>query len=132
MDQPFYVGSYTSPLTISFSALAPVLKSTTYYPINSTIYYSTSSVSVNSYVLFTNIGPGSYNATFDFITPQGTSYGNASSGAFSGPSTSTYVYGYLDVNGYPAASDPGAWEVLIYVNNNFASPALIQSFFISS
>jgi len=132
LNQPFYVGSYTSPLTISFSTLAPVLKSTTYYPINSTIYYSTSSVSVNSYVLFTNIGSGSYNATFDFITPQGTSYGNASSGAFSGPSASTYVYGYLDIHGYPAASDPGAWEVLIYVNNNFASPALIQSFFISS
>ena len=132
LDQPFYVGSYTSPLTVSFSTLAPVLNSTTYYPINSTIYYSTSSASVNSYVLFSNVGSAGYNVTFDFITPQGTSYTNASSGAFNGPSSSIYVYAYMDVNGYPAASDPGTWQLFIYVNNNFASPALIQTFFISS
>ena len=131
LNQPFYVGSYTSPLTISYSALGPAVNST-YYPINDTIYFTTGSSQVNSYVLFTNVGSGSYNATFDFITPHGTSYANATSGNFSGPSSSTYVYSYLDIQGYPAASYPGEWEVLIYVNNNFTSPALIQLFFISS
>jgi len=132
LDQPFYVGSYSSPLTISFSTLAPELNSTTNYPINSTIYYTTNSSQVNSYVLFANVGSGTYNATFDFISPSGTSYANASSGSFSGPSSSIYVYAYLDVYGYPAANSPGTWEVLVYVNNNFTSPALVQLFVVSS
>jgi hypothetical protein len=130
LDQPFVVGNYTSPLTISFSALSPVQNST-YYPINSTIYYTTSSSQVNSYVLFTNVGSGTYNLTFEFVTPQGTDYANVNAGNFTGPTPSDYAYSYLDIIGYPAASNPGWWKLILYVNNNFSSPALIQLFNIS-
>jgi hypothetical protein len=131
LDQPFYVGNYSSPLEISFSALSPTTNST-HYPINSTIYYTPSSAQVNSFVLFSNIGKGSYSITFEFVTPQGTDYATVNAGSITGPSASIYVYSSMDVNGYPAASDPGWWKLLVFINNNFSSPALVQSFNISS
>jgi hypothetical protein len=127
LAQPFWVGSYTSPLNISYSALGPSTNST-YYPINDTIYYTPSSTVVNSYVLFTNVGSATYNASFEFVTPQGNDYATVYAGSFTGPSSSTYVYSYLDINGYGAASYPGWWKVLVFVNDNFSSPALALLF----
>ncbi len=130
LDQPFYVGNYASPLTISFSALSPTTNSTN-YPINSTIYYATNGTEVNSFVLFSNVGAATYNVTFEFVTPQGSDYATVNTGNFTGPSASRYAYSHLDISGYPAASNPGWWKLLVFVNDNFTNPALAQVFNIS-
>jgi len=126
---PFYVGSYTAPLTIVESALSPEQNSTG-FPINSTIYYTTSRTEVFSFLWFENVGSATYNVTSEFITPQGTDYGSVNQ-TFTGPYPGYHLSTYLMINGYPAAKDPGLWYLKIYLNDNFSSPALVQVFYIN-
>ncbi len=128
---PFRVGTYISPLTISENEVVPSFDSNG-YPINSTLYYTSNSTEANLYVLFTNVGSGSYNVTFNIITPQGAGYATVNAGNITGPVPAFNAAATIDINGYPAASDLGEWEVLTFINNNLTSPALIQCFFISS
>lgn len=130
LAEPFYVGTYVSPLQISFSSLGPSTNSS-WYPYNSTVYYTPNSPQVNSYVLFTNVGSASYNITYEFVTPQGADYATVNAGVIKGPVSSEDVYATLDINGYPAASSLGWWKILVFINNNYSSPALVQSFNIS-
>lgn len=126
---PFYVGSYSSPLVISESAVSPEQNSTG-YPINSTIYYTTNSAEVYSFLWFGTIGSATYNVTSDFVTPGGTVFGSVNQ-TFTGPYPGYFLTSYLKISGYPAANDPGQWYLKIYINGDFSSPALVQTFYVS-
>jgi hypothetical protein len=130
LNQPFYIGTYIAPLTIALSALSPQQNSTG-YPFNSTLFYNSTSTEVFSYVLFSNVPTGSYNVTWDFITPQNSPFGTVNQ-TLSGPAPTYALSAYLLINGHLAENDTGLWYTLIYLNDNFSSPALVQSFYISA
>jgi hypothetical protein len=111
----------TPRLTIGGSALAINVSSVTNSTSNRSVYYSTNSSSVYSWLNFTNVPSPTHNVTFVWLTPQRTLYFNTSyiiPSPSSGPWSNVAVWSGIFISGQKASRLTGLWMVEVYVDGS--------------